>query len=162
MFLVAAATSTLAGIVLVGVPVGAPRRAVADRSPIAEMVDAARYVRSERGLGLVALTTIGVVVIGFPYLTFLPALADERYDVGATGYGVMSGVAGLGAVVAGVILPRTSVIVHVPGAPWRVAGSPSASSLIGLGLAGIVRRWRWWRWPRSGRRAWCSRRPPSR
>ena len=73
------------------------------------MVDAVRYVRSRRSLGLVALTTIGVVVIGFPYLTFLPTLADERYDVGAGGYGVMAGVAGLGAVVAGLILPRTSV-----------------------------------------------------
>ena len=79
------------------------------RSPLAEMVDAVRYVRADRSLGLVALTTIGVVVIGFPYLTFLPTLADERYDVGAGGYGVMAGIAGLGAVVAGLVVPAARV-----------------------------------------------------
>ena len=52
---------------------------------------------------MVALTTIGVVIIAFPYLTFLPTLADERYHVGAGGYGLMAGVAGLGAVAAGVL-----------------------------------------------------------
>ena len=105
MFLLAAGTSVLAAVVLLGMPPGAPR-AVPTRSPIAEMVDAVRYVRSRRSLGLVALTTIGVVIIAFPYLTFLPTLADERYDVGAGGYGVMAGVAGLGAVVAGIVVPR--------------------------------------------------------
>ena len=81
------------------------------------MVDAARYVRANRGLGLVALTTIGVVVIGFPYLTFLPALADERYDVGAVGYGVMAGIAGLGAVSAGLIAPHGVGGVDARGGP---------------------------------------------
>ena len=55
------------------------------------------------------MTTIGVVIIGFPYMTFLPSLADERYDVGAGGYGLMSGVAGLGAVAAGVLVAAGSV-----------------------------------------------------
>ena len=91
---------------LLGLPAGRRRgrRRRDRRSP--RWSTPSSYVRSRRGLGLVALTTIGVVVIGFPYLTFLPTLADERYDVGAGGYGVMAGVAGLGAVVAGVIVPR--------------------------------------------------------
>ena len=134
LFLMSAVTSFLSGIVLIGLPRGAPR-VVAHRSPLAEMVDAARYVRAHKSLGLVALTTIGVVVIGFPYLTFLPALADERYDVGATGYGVMAGIAGLGAVAAGVLVPRTGVIVE---RPWRTVGASGlflGVALIGLGLA---------------------------
>ena len=76
-----------------------------------------------------------MVVIGFPYLTLLPGLADERYDVGATGYGVMSGVAGLGAVTAGLLVPRTGVIVE---RPWRTVGASGlflGLALIGLGLA---------------------------
>ena len=105
VFLLSAGTSLLAGAVLFGLPPAA-RRAASTRSPIAEMLDAFRYVRARRGLGLVALTTIGVVVIGFPYLTFLPTLADERFGVGAGGYGLMAGVAGLGAVMAGVVAPR--------------------------------------------------------
>lgn len=68
VFLLAAGTSLLAGAVLLGLPPGAPRAASA-RAPIAEVLDAVRYVRARPGRGLVALTTIGVVVIGFPYLT---------------------------------------------------------------------------------------------
>ncbi len=134
VFLMSAVTSFLSGVVLVGLSRGAPL-VVAHRSPLAEMVDAAHYVRANRGLGLVALTTIGVVVIGFPYLTLLPGLADERYDVGATGYGVMSGIAGLGAVAAGILVPRTGVIVE---RPWRTVGASGlflGLALIGLGLA---------------------------
>jgi MFS family permease len=135
VFLLAAATTVLSGIVLVGLPPGAPR-VRSTRSPIAEMYDALRYVRARRGLGLVALTTIGVVVIGFPYLTFLPTLADERFGVGAGGYGVMSGVAGLGAVVAGVVAPRRRWVVQRPWATVAASGAALGVSLIALGLAG--------------------------
>ena len=135
VFLLAAVTSVMAGIVLVGLPPGSPR-ARSTRSPIAEMVDAVRYVRARRGLGLVALTTIGIVVIGFPYLTFLPTLADERFGVGAGGYGVMAGVAGLGAVVAGVVAPRRRWVVHRPWATIAASGALLGVSLIALGLAG--------------------------
>ena len=122
VFLAAAGTSTIAALVLFGLPVGAPRSAPT-RSPLAEMADAFRYVRSRRALGLVALTTIGVVVVGFPYMTFLPTLADERYDVGAGGYGVMSGVAGLGAVVAGILVPRGRWMLQRPWATVSVSGA---------------------------------------
>ncbi len=134
VFLMAAVTSFLSGVVLIGLSRGDPK-VVSHRSPLDEMVDAARYVRANRGLGLVALTTIGVVVIGFPYLTFLPGLADERYDVGATGYGVMAGVAGLGAVAAGLLMPRAGVIVERPWRTVAVSGLCLGLSLIGLGLA---------------------------
>ena len=118
LFLMAAVTSTIAGVVLLGLPPGSPVQE-SHRSPLAEMADAARYVRANRSLGLIALTTIGVVVIGFPYLTFLPALADDRFDVGAVGYGLMAGTAGLGAVCAGMIAPRRGWVVRVHGAPSR-------------------------------------------
>ena len=129
-----AVTSAIACVVLFGLPPGAPRTA-SHRAPLVEMIDAARYVRANRSLGLVALTTIGVVVIGFPYLTFLPALADERYGVGAGGYGLMAGVAGLGAVLAGIVVPRRGWIVERPWRTIAVAGVALGLALIGLGLA---------------------------
>ena len=100
------------------------------------MVDALRYVRARPGLGLVALTTIGVVVIGFPYLTFLPTMADERFDVGAGGYGLMSGVAGFGAVVAGILAPRRRWVMQRPWPTVALSGGALGASLIALGLAG--------------------------
>jgi len=132
VFLLAAGTSSLAAITLVGLPPGNPR-SLPTRSPIAEIVDAVHYVRSRPGLGLVALTSIGVIVVGFPYLTFLPTLADERYDVGAGGYGVMAGIAGLGAVSAGVLVPRFRWK-----SPWRtiaVAGGALGMSLVAVALS---------------------------
>lgn len=134
VFLLAAGTSSLAAAALVGLPSGAPR-SLPTRSPIAEMVDAFRYVRSRPGLGLVALTSIGVIVVGFPYLTFLPTLADERYHVGAGGYGVMAGIAGLGAVSAGVLVPRFGWTVRWPWRTTAVSGGALGVSLIGVAVA---------------------------
>ena len=134
VFLLSAGTSTIAVLVLLRLPKGEPR-APATRSPFAEMADAYRYVKSRRALGLVAMTTIGVVIIGFPYMTFLPILADERYDVGAGGYGVMSGVAGLGAVVAGILAPKGRWMVQRPWATISVAGTALGVALIALGAA---------------------------
>jgi MFS family permease len=134
VFLVAGATSALSAFFVGRLPVGAPR-VPASRSPLAEIVDAFRYVRTRRELSLVALTTIGVVVIGYPYLIFLPALADDRYDVGAGGYGLMAGVAGFGAVVAGLIAPQRSWMVA---RPWRVIGVSGAAlgvALVALGFS---------------------------
>lgn len=138
VFLLSACTSLIALAVLFGLPAGAPR-SPSTRSPIAEMVDAYQYVRRRRSLGLVALATIGVVVIGFPYLTFLPTLADERYHVGAGGYGLMSGVAGLGAVAAGVVAPRLGWAVRFP---WRtIACSGAALGLALIALAASTTYW---------------------
>ncbi len=132
VFLLAAGTSSLAAITLVGLPPGNPR-SLPTRSPIAEIVDAVHYVRSRPGLGLVALTSIGVIVVGFPYLTFLPTLADERYDVGAGGYGVMAGIAGLGAVSAGVLVPRFRW--KSPSRTIAVAGGALGMSLVAVALS---------------------------
>ncbi|CAN5821363.1 MAG: MFS transporter [Ilumatobacteraceae bacterium] len=138
LFMLAAVTSTVAGVVVFGLPPGAPVHE-SHRSPLEEMADAVRYVRANRSLGLVALTTIGVVVIGFPYLTFLPALADDRFDVGAAGYGLMSGTAGLGAVLAGLVAPRRGWVVARPWRTVAVAGGLLGLALIGLGLT----QWYW-------------------
>ena len=111
-----------------------PRRTEFSRSPFGEILDAVRYVRANHEVGLIALVTVGIVMIGFPYLTFLPTLADDRFDVGALGYGVMSGVAGLGAVVAGLVTAARSTGKR----PWAtIAWSAVAFgvSLIALGAA---------------------------
>jgi len=134
VFLLAAGTSMLSAAVLIGLPPGAPR-ALPTRSPGAEMLDAVRYVRARRSLGLVALTTVGVVVIGFPYLTFLPTLADERYDVGAGGYGLMAGVSGLGAVLAGVAVPHIDSVTRRPWRTIAVTGMALGGALIALAVA---------------------------
>jgi len=133
VFLLSAVTSSLAGVVLFGLPPGSPRHR-SERSPLAEMADAVAYVRRTPGLALIAVTTILVVIATFPYLTFLPTLADDVFGVGAGGYGVMSGVAGLGAVAAGLLAPRWRAMGQ---RPWvAVAGS---AAVLGLGVIALGR-----------------------
>jgi MFS family permease len=159
VFLAASALSALAAAVVLLLPPGIDRRA-SDRSPLDELVDAGRYLRGNRTVGAIAALTVGVVMIGFPYLAFLPTIAEERFSVGASGYGVMSGAAGLGAVTAG---SRTR---HGTGAHdrarrsccrrWRSAHRSSASG------SPTHTCWRWWHWWQSARAASCSRRRPRR
>jgi MFS family permease len=98
------------------------------------VIDAIRYMRATPGLGAIALLTVGVVMVGFPYLTFLPTLADDRFEVGAVGFGVMSGVAGLGALMAGALDARNNRHLR----PWLTiawAGAAFGVAMVVLGFA---------------------------
>lgn len=130
---------TAGGLGLVGTFINFQLPAVAakprpQQSPFVELSDAVTYLRTNRPVGAIAVVTIGVVMVGFPYLTFLPTLADERYDVGAGGYGVMSACAGFGALIAGVIdssrtrRARSEIVIVASAAAL-------AASLVILGLA---------------------------
>lgn len=133
VFLTAGVASAAAATLVVGLPPGRSNPDV-ERSPLGEMAAAVRYIRATPGLGAIAIVTVGVVMVGFPYLTFLPTLADDRFEVGAAGYGVMSGVAGAGALVAGLVDSRVNRGVH----PWltiTLAGAALGVSLVVVGSA---------------------------
>jgi len=133
VFLLAGALAGISVVILLGVPRGTPHGRV-HGSPFDDLVDAIRYVRASHALTLLALTTIGVVMIGYPYMTFLPSVATTMLDVGAGGYGLMSAIAGLGAVLGGVF-----VIYRPPRRdPWRaifLSGLTFGVALIALGLS---------------------------
>jgi MFS family permease len=133
VFLLAAGATAISAVIVTTLPIGRSRDS-GPRSPLAEMADAFRYVRATRGLGLIALTTIGVVVAGFPYLAFLPTLSDENFDTGAVGYGLMTGVVGLGAVLAGLRNARSAARRR----PWFTigwSGGALGASIVALGLS---------------------------
>jgi MFS family permease len=133
VFLASGVATSFAAVLVVLLP-RVPRRAVHERSPFGELVDAVGYMRTNPGLGMIAILSVGVVMVGFPYLTFLPALADERFGVGATGFGVMAGVAGLGALTAGLFSASRSRGIR----PWRTiawSGLALGTTLIALGFA---------------------------
>lgn len=133
VFIASGVASALAAVFVALLP-HVPRRTQFGRSPFGELVDAVRYVRATREVGLIALVTVGVVMVGFPYLTFLPTLADDRFDVGALGYGLMSGVAGVGAVIAGLVMAARSTGRR----PWATitwSGIAFGVALVALGSA---------------------------
>jgi MFS family permease len=133
VFLLAGVASGLSAFLLWGLPRGVTR-STGSRSPFAEVIDAIRYMRATPGLGAIALLTVGVVMVGFPYLTFLPTLADDRFEVGAVGFGIMSGVAGLGALMAGALDARNNRHLR----PWLTiawAGAAFGVAMVVLGFA---------------------------
>lgn len=134
LFLLASGLSLVSLLLILGLPAVRPEYSSKGRSPVGEIVAAVRYVRSTHGLTLIALTTIGVVMIGFPYMTFLPTLAEAEFEVGAVGYGVMFAAAGVGAVSAGLLSTRLDVMRR----PWRSiaqAGTVFGVALVAFGLA---------------------------
>jgi predicted MFS family arabinose efflux permease len=133
VFLASGVVSLLAALLVLRLPRPA-RRESNGQSPLAELIDAAAYLRSDRAVGAIALLTVGVVMVGYPYLTFLPTLADDRFDVGASGFGVMSGAAGLGAFAAGWIVTTRNRGTR-PGTTIVASAGAFGISLIALGLA---------------------------
>lgn len=137
VYLLGAATAAVAVWYVTLLPPTQPAQ-VSTRSPIGELVDAARYIRRTHGLALISLTTIGVVMVGFPYLTFLPTMADERFEIGAGGYGVMAGSAGFGAVLGGVVNSRFPIMRLRPWRTIAISGGMFGVGMVGLGAAHVL------------------------
>lgn len=134
VFIAAGVASGVALVLIVRLPRSPERTVLEPRSPFGEIADAVAYMRATPGLGLIALLTVGVVMVAFPYLTFLPTLADERFEVGAVGYGLMSTAAGLGALAAGLF----SAALNKGLRPWRTIAGSSAALGVTVGLLGLA------------------------
>ncbi|HUF34230.1 MAG TPA: MFS transporter [Acidimicrobiales bacterium] len=115
-------------------PVGRPAAGRPVRSPVGELADGLRYVGSRPLLLLLVLTSFVVVMAAFPYIAFLPALAQNVYGVGASGYGLMSGASAIGALTASIFIASRADGPSV----WRiqaVAGCLFAVAVATLGFA---------------------------
>lgn len=69
-------------------------------SPRLEFVEGLRYARSHSQLYVLIIASTSIFLIGSPYIAFLPTLASGVFDVGATGYGLMSTMGAVGALAA--------------------------------------------------------------
>jgi MFS family permease len=133
VFLAGAALCLVGAVTTCWMPHGRPAPGRPTRSPVAEIRDGVEYTRRDPSLALLVLTSLGVVMIGFPYMAFLPTVADDLFDVGSGGYGVMSAATSIGAVIAGFAMARRASVD-----PWRSMGSAGglfALGMVALGLA---------------------------
>ncbi len=113
-------------------PPGLPAADRPARSPFQELGDGVSYVWSRPLLRLLVLTSFVVVMAAFPYVAFLPTIAEEVFDVGSSGYGLMSGVSAVGALAATVLIASRA---DGPGA-WRVQGIAGAAFALGVAALG--------------------------
>lgn len=98
------------------------------RNPFAEIVDGVRYVAQCPPLRRMVVTSTIVIMFGFNYISFMPALVEGVYELGDGSVGFMSTVSSIGAVAVSIPLASRS-------------GSPRARTMIawfGLAFGGFV------------------------
>lgn len=109
-------------------PLARRRAADIDTSPLQEVGDGVRYVRARPDLRLLMVTSLGVIICVYPFMTFLPSVAAGMFGRGAAGYGLLSAVSALGALAAGLVVARRGGRQD----PWK------AMVLYGFGFAASV------------------------
>jgi predicted MFS family arabinose efflux permease len=124
----------LATITMLRLPPGNPKERLDQRSPLADMADGLQYVRRRPSILMLILTSFAVIMIGFPYQSFLPSIAADVYDVDAGGLGALQSFGAIGAVVA------TLLVATYAGSrrAWKfqpLLAIAFGGSLIVLGLA---------------------------
>ena len=136
----ACAVLFVGGLVLgFALPPGRGRRDASARSPLREMADGVSYIAGARSLSVLLVSGIAVVMVGLPYLAFLPTVADGIFDAGSAGYGILSASSAVGAVAGGLLLGRRGR----RGDEWRllvVFGTAFGLTLAGLAVAPTF----WW------------------
>jgi len=134
VFLGCAVLCAIATVTSFWLPPGNPAPNRPARSPWEEMREGLTYVRHHNVLLLLVGASLGVVMIGFPYMAFLPTLAGPVFDVGAGGYGIMSAVTSIGAVSAALIAARQGSHADL----WKrlvVSGLCFGTGVVLLGLS---------------------------
>ena len=128
VYFLTVAFTVLASILTTRLPSGQPSDERIPGSPIAEFVDGLRYVRQNPHLMLLLVVSLTVIMTAFPYVAFLPTLAEDVFDVGSEGFGLMSGVTGFGALLAALLIAGR---IGGPKA-WQLQAS--AGMVFGVGL----------------------------
>jgi MFS family permease len=134
VFLAASVLCAFSIVLTVMLPPGLPAANRPERSPFADLQDGLRYVRNRHDLRVLVLCSLSVVMIGYPFMAFMPTVAEGIFDRGSSGYGMLSAASAVGALAAGVFSARRS---HNHD-PWRfvtVAGFGFSVGLIVLGVA---------------------------
>lgn len=130
----AAVLSVVSFVLLYPLPSARPDRTGITRSPWGEFKDGIGYVRRNREVKLLIIASVVVVMVAFPYVAFLPRVATEMFDVGATGYGMLSAVSAVGAVIVSLYAARHSG----PRSAWRIQTISGFGFGIGAALMGLA------------------------
>jgi MFS family permease len=115
-------------LALVRLPGGSQRRGETARAGgLSHLVEGLRYVRSSPTIVTLIVMNLVVVVLGMPYQTLMPVVAERVFGVGAEGLGLLLASAGVGALAGALLVASLSRFSH-----------PAALELglaIGLGVA---------------------------
>ena len=124
----------LATFTMLRLPPGNPKPRTDNVSPLADMADGLRYVKNRPSILLLVLTSFAVIMVGFPYQSFLPSVAKDVYGAGSGGLGALQSFGAIGAVAATLLV---ATYAHSTRA-WAfqpLLAIAFGGALVGLGLA---------------------------
>lgn len=95
------------------------------------MVTGIRYCMKDRTIAVLLLMSMVAAVLGWPYITLMPAYAAEVLHAGSGGYGLLMAAVGVGAVIGSVFVAFLSAV------PWKGKLLVAAMVLNGLALVAL-------------------------
>ena len=133
-YIVSAAFSLVAFALLVACPPGSALRTDSTAKPLAEIIDGVRYVGSRPHLRRLVLSSFVIIMFGFNYVAFIPALVKGEFGLGDGWVGLISSASSIGAVAVGIPLAARADGAGV----WRLmvgSGAVFGLGVIALGLS---------------------------
>lgn len=132
-YLVASAMNLL-GLVLTVLLPNPPAQLTGKAQPFRDIADGVRYVASTPAIRNVVMTTFAVLMFGFSYLSFIPALVEGEFGLGEQEVGLFTSAASVGALIAAIWVAG---IADSPRAPllMSAAGVLFGLMVIAVGVA---------------------------
>jgi MFS family permease len=133
-YIVAAVFSFAAFAMLLRCPPGGEPRTTSRAKPLAEIVDGLRYVTSRPHLRRLVLSSFVIIMFGFNYVAFIPALVKGEFGLGDGAVGLIMSASSIGAVAVAVPLASRADGAGV----WRLmvgSGIVFGAGVIALGLS---------------------------
>ena len=129
----AALSVTALGLLFRLPPTPAPQQQAA-RNPLRELAEGVRYVAGHRRLRLLMGSSFVVIVFGFNYVSFLPALILGELGMGNGSLGLAMSIGAIGAVAVALPIARHADTAGA-GRIMVIAGLLFGASVIALGVA---------------------------
>jgi len=133
-YIVSATFSLLSFVLLLRCPSGSQPRATTTAKPLAEIADGVRYVAARPHLRRLVLSSFVIIMFGFNYVAFIPALVKGEFDLGDGWVGVIMSASSIGAVAVAVPLASRADGAGV----WRLmvgSGLVFGAAVMALGLS---------------------------
>lgn len=131
---IVAAGMQVVGLVLTSILPNPPAALTGKARPFRDVADGVRYVADTPAIRNVVLTAFAVLMFGFSYLTFIPALVEGEFGLGDQEVGFLTSAASVGALLAALWVAGVADSPKIP-LIMSIAGVSFGLMIIALGTA---------------------------
>jgi MFS family permease len=145
-YLISAVSASMSFVFLLRLPKPAPAASSAPSpapttpasppaNPLVEIVAGIRYVLARPALRRLVISSFFVIMFGFNYIAFLPALVKGEYGLGDSWVGIISSASALGAVLVSLPLAARADSIYAK-VMMTLAGLGFGLGVVGVGASG--------------------------